>query len=776
MLTGVASTFKELFAYHLGNVKVSTPLISLHETQPEKFEKQPEPKIEKNVLFTHSARQRKLDRWHAQNPDAGSPGSSIRTSTGSTNTATYQPGFDCDSDSDLLTRLETTTTKGVQALKDLQYLLLKDPTSWKFTSESTCYWPAEISKVKAHAESVRTIIGVLGVPGAGKTSLISAIVGEEGLLPTNCMRASTAVVTEVVYNDHSAAKYRAEIEFVCRASWNQELKVLVRDMNDHGRGEEILPPEGDVFRSEAAAAVEKIRAVYPMLSVEEIMDSSAEDLCDREILAGEVLGETVMIENEDPRVFSRALAAYIDSKGKKKRTPNPSNKNPNGNASSDVKGKAPMRTIFDNSITSSPSATEYWPFVRVVRIYVKAKALSTGATLVDLPSIIDSNAQRAAVAQEYMQKCHAHWIVSPINGAINERVARDLLSPNLRLQLHMDVGGGGLVDDLTFVCTKTDDVSVSEVQEALLRRDLPSPSLGSERSVRCKELGQDVRILDKRLAQIVSEAMEIDERVERLLGRDSPASDERGSPGKRKRDTATSRSSSRSSRRSSSNLGTAQLDEEDSDTEEETIFALNERRRDLVRQRRAILNEITAKKIQKANLEAEIEDQKINFVHDCIIARNEYTKRDLQRDFAHGIHDFCNQGLLSTASSGAYHGRSPEQKVPVFCVSTRASQKFKGRLRKEASVYGFAKLEETEVPQLQEHCIQITKKAREDSALRFLLQLRQLLNSISLWASAGGGMRVWKQQRDEIEARVRGAIEMFKKVCPYHSDFAYAIG
>lgn len=742
---------------------MSTPLISLRETQPEKFEKHPEPKTEKNVLFTHSARQRKLDRWR-ENPDVGSPGSSIRTSTGSTNTATYQPGFDCDSDSDLLTRLETTTTKGVQALKDLQYLLLKDPTSWKFTSESTCYWPAEISKVKAHAEPVRTIIGVLGVPGAGKTSLINAIVGEEGLLPTNCMRASTAVVTEVAYNDHSAAKYRAEIEFVCRASWNQELKVLVRDMNDHGRGEEILPPEGDVSRSEAAAAVEKIRAVYPMLSVEEIMDSSAEDLCDREILAGEVLGETVVIENEDARVFSRALAAYIDSKGIKKRTPNPNNSN-NGNASGDVKGKAPMRTIFDNSITSTPSTTEYWPFVRVVRIYVKAKALSTGATLVDLPSIIDSNAQRAAVAQEYMQKCHAHWIVSPINRAIDERVARDLLSPNLRLQLHMDVHGGGLVDDLTFVCTKTDDVSVSEVQEALVRRDLPSPSLGSERSVKCKELGQDVRILDKRLAQIVSEAMEIDERVEWLLGRDgdSPADDSRGSPGKRKRDTATSSRSSRSS----NNLGTAQLDEEDSDTEEETIFALNERRRDLVRQRRTILNEITTKKIQKANLEAEIEDQKINLVHDCIIARNEYAKRDLQRDFAHGIHDFCNQGLLSTVGSGVYHhGRSPEQDVPVFCVSTRASQKFKGRLRKEASVYGFANLEETEVPQLQEHCIQITKKAREDSELRFLLQLRQLLNSISLWASAGGGMRAWKQQRDEVESRVRGAIEVFKKVCP----------
>ena len=628
--------------------------------------------------------------------------------------------------------------------------------------------------MKAHAEPVRTLIGVLGAPGAGKTSLINAIVGEEGLLPTNCMRASTAVVTEVAYNDHSAAKYRAEIDFVSRSAWNAEVQVLVKDMNDHGREE--IPPEGSDFRSEAAVAVEKIRAVYPMLSVEEIMDSSAEELCEREIvLAGKVLGETVVIENEDPRVFSRDLAAYIDSKGKKKRTPNPNNNNGNASGSSgDVKGKAPMRTIFDNSVTSSssPSAIEYWPFVRVVRIYVKAKSLSTGATLVDLPSIIDSSAPRAAVAEEYMQKCAAHWIVSPINRAIDERVARDLLSPNLRLQLHMD----GAVDTLTFVCTKTDDVSVSEVQEALLRRDLPSPSLGSERSAKCKELGQDVRILNKRLAQMVTEAKEIDYRVELLGGGrggdgESPASDDsRGSPGKRKRDNATSVSSRSSSDSSDSSiLGSRQRSlEEDLESDiEETILALGERRRDLCRERRKLLNEITAKKVQKANLEAEIEDRKINLVHDCIIARNEYAKRDLQRDFAHGIHDFCNQGLLSTVGSGVYyHRRNPEQDLPVFCVSTCASQKFKGRLRKEASVYGFAKLEETEVPQLQDHCIQITEKAREDSALRFLLQLRQLLNSISLWASAGGGMRAWKQQRDEVESRVRGAIEVFKKVCP----------
>jgi hypothetical protein len=41
---------------------------------------------------------------------------------------------------------------------------------------------------------------------------------------------------------------------------------------------------------------------------------------------------------------------------------------------------------------------EFWPLIKVVRIYTKAEALSTGAVIVDLPGVHDSNAARAAVA------------------------------------------------------------------------------------------------------------------------------------------------------------------------------------------------------------------------------------------------------------------------------------------------------------------------------------------------------------------------------------------
>lgn len=48
---------------------------------------------------------------------------------------------------------------------------------------------------------------------------------------------------------------------------------------------------------------------------------------------------------------------------------------------------------------------EFWPLIKVVKIYVKAEALSTGAVIVDLPGVHDSNAARAAVASGYMKQC-----------------------------------------------------------------------------------------------------------------------------------------------------------------------------------------------------------------------------------------------------------------------------------------------------------------------------------------------------------------------------------
>lgn len=96
-----------------------------------------------------------------------------------------------------------------------------------------------------------TIIGVVGNTGAGKSSVINAILEEERLVPTNwydlvntfifytfsnepSMRACTAVVTEMSWNtsDDENAKYRADIEFIQASDWEKDLRLSLTELID----------------------------------------------------------------------------------------------------------------------------------------------------------------------------------------------------------------------------------------------------------------------------------------------------------------------------------------------------------------------------------------------------------------------------------------------------------------------------------------------------------------------------------------------------------------
>jgi hypothetical protein len=76
----------------------------------------------------------------------------------------------------------------------------------------------------------------------------------------------------------------------------------------------------------------------------------------------DVLGAVKIIESSQPEAFYTALQRYVDS-------------------------------------------MEFWPLIKVVRIYTKADVLSTGAVLVDLPGVHDSNTARTAVTERYMKDC-----------------------------------------------------------------------------------------------------------------------------------------------------------------------------------------------------------------------------------------------------------------------------------------------------------------------------------------------------------------------------------
>ena len=124
--------------------------------------------------------------------------------------------------------LESCVDRGVRLLDDLKVPMMEVLAG----SPEASQWIEQIDTLKKSASRTRTIIGIVGNTGAGKSSVINAMLEEERLVPTNCMRACTAVVTEISYNDSPRFEYRAEVEFISLQDWEKELNILFQDLLD----------------------------------------------------------------------------------------------------------------------------------------------------------------------------------------------------------------------------------------------------------------------------------------------------------------------------------------------------------------------------------------------------------------------------------------------------------------------------------------------------------------------------------------------------------------
>jgi hypothetical protein len=114
--------------------------------------------------------------------------------------------------------------------------------------------------------------------------------------------------------------------------------------------------------------------------------------------------------------------------------------------------------------------------------------------------------------------------------------------------------------------------------------------------------------------------------------------------------------------------------------------------------------------------------------------------------------------------------------LPVFCVSSRAYQQMKGRLKKDSPVAGFQTLEETEIPQLQEHCKALTVAGRTATCKQFMNKLSALLNSLAIWASNDGtGNNLSADQRAREDRFLKNSLEKLDRVSGLQSQYALRV-
>ncbi|KAF5503099.1 Nuclear GTPase SLIP-GC [Colletotrichum fructicola] len=594
-------------------------------------------------------------------------------------------------------------------------------------------WLKAISDLEARSEASKAIVGVVGNTGAGKSSVINALLDEERLLPTNCLRACTASPTEISYNksDDPSELYRAEIEFISSEDWMKELKTLYTDIfDDNGNvSRECTNPN-----TEVGIAYAKIKSVYPSKTNKMIAESSPEKLAN-ESEVRRVLGSVKKLKSTTAKELYNGMQRYVDSKEK------------NNHLKKDV----PM---------------EYWPLIKVVRISTKANALSTGAIIVDLPGI-----------------------VAPVNRAVDDKTAKSLLGDSFKRQLKYD----GIYSAVTFICSKTDDISVTEAAESL---DIEADVADSWAKI--DDLRDQLRILKKQLMDGKDEKADLLDRLEQLDSQWEKWDDlsQRHADGKtvyaptthgkkRKRGATSSRSrknrmsadsddESYSDDSASDKENQPDDDDDDGDSDDErqplTEEAIQERLSDLKAQRkevRQLRKEVDHKlsDLRQAMKPLQAEESRLlaGVKAVCIQGRNEYSKGAIQRDFTMGIKELDQEAAIEENEETF----NPDEDIrdydevarnlPVFCVSSRAYQKMRGRLQKDDfNDEGFRNADETEVPQLQQHAKKLTEAGRAATCRRFLNDLSQLLNSMRMWAANDGSLsHMSDQDKRNEEGHIR---------------------
>uniref|UniRef100_A0A665V3J5 Nuclear GTPase SLIP-GC-like n=1 Tax=Echeneis naucrates TaxID=173247 RepID=A0A665V3J5_ECHNA len=283
----------------------------------------------------------------------------------------------------------------------------------------------------------RELVGVFGQTGAGKSSLINAVIGVKNLLPSGDVRACTSVMIKVEANTKNS-KFEAEIEFISKEDWKDELWSMDRILKDGAQKENDDDDDDDDGGGDIG---EKLSAVYG----EEWKKVSPDDLMDKkwfkeipEFLQNREEGKKILTF-ESARELSAKLVKYTKS---------------------------------DSTGQDGDIKRFYWPLIKCVTVRVPHNDLLQHVTLVDLPGNGDYNKSRDKMWKEIVGCCSTVWIVTEIKRAASDAEAWDILENASSL-----MGNGGECQQVHFICTKSDFItdldvnSAAEVRAAIFKRN-----------------------------------------------------------------------------------------------------------------------------------------------------------------------------------------------------------------------------------------------------------------------------------------------------------------
>uniref|UniRef100_A0A8C9IJ06 Nuclear GTPase SLIP-GC n=1 Tax=Piliocolobus tephrosceles TaxID=591936 RepID=A0A8C9IJ06_9PRIM len=261
-------------------------------------------------------------------------------------------------------------------------------------------------------------IGLFGSTGAGKSSLINAIIQQAMFLPVSGESICTSCIVQV--SSGCCAQYEAKIHLLSDQEWREELKNLTKLLH---RTEELGREEADAWNRDEAVeeATWKLQMIYgngaESKNYEELLRAKPK----RKIPTSRV----ITLKAEEAEELSIKLDPYIRTQRR------------------DWDGEAAEMHI--------------WPLIKHVEVTLpKSDLIPEGVVLVDIPGTGDFNSKRDEMWKKTIDKCSVIWVISDIERVSGGRAHEDLLNESIKACQR------GFCRDVALVVTKTDKLHLPE--------------------------------------------------------------------------------------------------------------------------------------------------------------------------------------------------------------------------------------------------------------------------------------------------------------------------
>ncbi|KAL8184964.1 UNVERIFIED_CONTAM: hypothetical protein K2H54_033462 [Gekko kuhli] len=366
----------------------------------------------------------------------------------------YKP-FD-PKEKELLKKYETCESQTRKVLNRTYDKLFED-LSRDDTQKEINYLKERLTTLKEKTSLDPIRIGFLGQTGAGKTSLLNAILGKKLFLPVSGISVCTSCVVQV--STRRTDQYEATIHLLTDYEWREELKNLVEILSKNGHDDDDDDDDDD--NGCVKDAIEKLHALYG----EGANEKDYEALLQTNLQVTVPAKRIISIKAQEAEELSRKLDSYIRVRNE--------------------------------------GTDRLWPLIKNVEVTIPgSEILPEGIIFLDIPGTGDFNVKRDEMWKQSINTCSVIWIISDIERSQGEKIQAMLLEESIK------AFPGGVCTDIAMVVTKSDKMDLEEYMRERKNKDFP---LENEHDA-ILERNQDVKNKKERL---------IKEKLQRKLPPDS---------------------------------------------------------------------------------------------------------------------------------------------------------------------------------------------------------------------------------------------------------------